>query len=85
MSLENSLGNENWLKNNEERVKALFPIMWTNIQELNGIKLGSDLRLLGIDWRTDKEFEMIMVFLEKLGFILRDGHKVKRNPQIIFN
>jgi hypothetical protein len=85
MSLHETLGNEDWLKNNEDKVKALFPSALTNIQNLNGLKLGSELRLLGVAWRTEKEFEMIMVFLEKLGFVIRDGKAVKRNPQRMFN
>jgi hypothetical protein len=85
MSLQETLGNKNWLKNNEDRVKALFPVALTNIQNLNGLKLGTDLRALGVNWRTEKEFEMIMVFLQKLDFIIREGAAIKRNPQRIFN
>ena len=84
MSLQHTLANEDWLKNNEDKVKALFPIALTNIQQLNGVKLGTDLRTIGVEWRTEKEFEMIMVFLQKLGFIIREGKSVKRNPQRIF-
>ena len=83
MSLEESLGSEDWLKANEDKVKELFPDTWTNIQNLNALKLGADLKALGVNWRSEKEFEMIMVFFEKLGFILRDGQNVKRNPNTI--
>lgn len=84
MSLQYTLGNENWLRTNENNVKALFPVLFTNIQSLNSIKLGADLKNLGVDWHSEKEFEMIMVFLEKLGFIIRDGQAVKRNPESVF-
>jgi hypothetical protein len=84
MSLQDTLGNENWLKTNENKVKELFPIELTNIEHLNGLNLGSGLRTLGVQWRTEKEFEMIMVFLQKLGFIIREGQGVKRNPHSIF-
>ncbi len=85
MSLQETLANENWLKANENKVKELFPIAFTHIQQLNGLKIGAQLRTLGVAWRTEKEFEMIMVFLEKLGFLLREGQTVKRNPKSIFS
>ncbi|MEW6999208.1 hypothetical protein AADZ86_16100 [Colwelliaceae bacterium BS250] len=84
MSLAGTLGNENWLKTNEANIKAIFPLQWTEIKNLNGLKLGCDLKNLGVDWSSEKEFEMIMVFIEKLGFIMRDGQAIKRNPDCIF-
>lgn len=84
MSLQYTLGNESWLRANEDKVKGLFPVVFTNIQNLDGITLGSELRLLGVDWHSEKEFEMIMVFLEKLGFIIKAGPAVKRNPDSAF-
>ena len=84
MSLQDTLGNENWLKNNEDKIKALFPVVLTNIKTLNGLKIGTDLRLIGVEWNTEKEFEMIMMFLQKLGFILREGQSVKSNPKSVF-
>ena len=84
MSLQDTLGNKNWLKSNEDKVKAVFPVVFTDIITLNGLKIGADLRLIGIEWNTEKEFEMIMMFLQKLGFILREGQSVKCNPNSVF-
>ena len=84
MSLENTIGDENWLKVNEDNIKSLFPKVWTNIENLNGNKLGTDLKKLGVNWRSQAEFEMLMVFFEKLGFTLRDGKAVKQNLERIF-
>lgn len=84
MSLENTIGNETWLTSNEINIKALFPTVWTNIEQLNGIQLGSNLRSIGVDWRSKEEFEMIMVFFEKVGFAIRDGKSIKRNPNNVF-
>jgi len=84
MSIQDTLANETWLKANESAIKELFPVSFTHIQQLNGLKIGGQLRILGVAWRTEKEFEMIMVFLEKLGFLIREGQAVKRNPESIF-
>lgn len=80
MSLKNTIGNEDWLKQNELNVKNLFPVKWTAIDELDGIMIGEGLRELDVQWRTQKEFEMLMVFFVKLGFILREGKNIKQNP-----
>ena len=84
MSIELTLGNETWLRQNEAAVKALFPNEFTTINELDGVAIGQQLRLLTIDWKTEKEFENIMVFFEKLGFLMRQGNKIKANNTSIF-
>ena len=56
MSLIETLGNEAWLKENETKVKNLLPKTYTHINNLNGLKLGFNLKLLGVDWRSESEF-----------------------------
>lgn len=84
MSLMDTLGNESWLKANEQAVKDLLPDTWTHVGNLNGLQIGFRLKLLGIDWRTQDEFGKCMVYLERIGFMLRDGMTVKRNPRSVF-
>lgn len=80
MSIEDTLANKQWLAQNENVLKALFPAKATNIQHLNAIRIGDALRVIGVDWDTPKEFENIMVFLEKIDFIIREGKTIRRNP-----
>lgn len=84
MSLKDTLGSDQWLRENEGKVKALLPETWTHIGNLNGLQLGFGLKLLGIDWRSEDEFRRVMRFLERARFMLRDGLTVKRNPQSVF-
>ena len=84
MSLQDTLGNDQWLRENEDKVKALLPELWTHMGNLNGLQIGFGLKLLGIDWRSEAEFGRVMLFLEKVRFMLRDGLTVKRNPQSVF-
>jgi hypothetical protein len=79
-----TLGNDDWLKANEQKLKALLPETWTHMGNLNGIQIGFNLKLLGVDWRSQEEFGKVMVFLERARFMLRDGMSVKRNPRSIF-
>jgi len=84
MSLRETLGSDEWLRANEEKVKALLPETWTHLGNLNGLQIGYRMKLLGIDWRSEDEFGRVMVFMERAKFMLRDGMLVKRNPQSVF-
>lgn len=84
MSLKDTLGNESWLLANEKAVKEILPETWTHVHNLNGLQLGFQLKLLRIDWRSEEEFGRVMLFLERIGLMLRDGMMVKRNPHSIF-
>ena len=84
MSLQDTLGNEEWLRANEQKVKDMLPETWTHIGNLNGLQLGFRLKLLGIDWRSEEQFAKVMVFLTRTGFLLMQGQTVKRNPHSVF-
>ena len=62
----------------------MLPATFTHMGNLNGLQLGFKLKLLGVDWRSENEFGRIMVYLEKIGMMLRDGVTVRRNPHSIF-
>lgn len=80
-----TLGNPQWLRENEDKIKALLPDTWTHMENLNGLKLGFQLKLVGIDWRSHDEFGKVMVFLERMGFLIRtNGVLVRANPSKIF-
>lgn len=80
----NTLGNTEWLKANEDKVKALFPEVWTHQSNLNLLQLGFQMKLLGIDWRSQSDLAGCMAFFERTGFLLREGLTVKRNPRSLF-
>lgn len=82
--LQSTIGNSEWLKQNEQAIKNIFPETWTHMHNLNGLQLGYQFKLLGIDWRSQDEFGKIMVYLEKIKIILRDGLTIRRNPHSIF-
>ena len=84
MNLQNTLGNREWMKKNEDTIKEILPDTWTHINNLNGLQLAFNLKLLGVDWRSQDEFGRIMIYLEKVGLMLRDGVTVRRNPHKIF-
>ena len=71
---------EQWFKDNEEKIKDLFPETWTHVGNLNGLQIGFKLKLLGIDWRTNEEFSRCMTMLTKAGFAIMNGLLIRRNP-----
>ena len=84
MSMQSTLGNPQWLRENEANIKELLPDTWTHVRNLNGLQIGFSLKLLGVDWHSRDEFTRIMVYLEKIGIMLLYGYTVKRNPRSIF-
>ena len=84
--MKDTLGNIDWLRANEDAVKKLLPENWTHIENLNGMKLGLGLKLVGIDWRSEDQFGKVMLFLEKIGFMQRqNGYQVRANPSRIIH
>lgn len=84
MALRQTLGNGQWLRENEQAIKDIFPKIWTHGENLNGTELGHKLRLLGIDWRSEQEFVDVMVYMVKIGMLLREGRVLMANPKSIF-
>ncbi len=84
MSLRETLGNRQWLKDNEKGLKSLFPDTWTLDANLCMVRVGFGLKLLGVDWRSDEELIKVLVFLEKTGLLLRqNGHQLRTNPSTV--
>lgn len=84
MSIKETLGSTQWLKNNENKLKEFLPETWTHMENIEALKIAYRLKLIGIDFRSTEEFGWIMLFLEKIGILLRDGYTVRRNPNSIF-
>lgn len=83
-TIESTLGSQDWVKQHETELKNLLPDTWTHMQNLNALQIGFKLKLLGVDWRSENDFGKIMVFLEKIGIMLRDGMLVRRNMHEAF-
>jgi len=77
MSLRDTLGNNEWMTSNKDCLRNIFPKVMTDIHNLNGVQLKYRLKLLGIDWRSDDELVKIMIYLERVGIIERDGKCIR--------
>jgi hypothetical protein len=84
--LRSTLANKKWLLENENNLKDLLPKVWTHINNLNGLQIGLRLKLIGVDWRSQDEFANVMIYLEKIGIMIRrNGYQVRANPAPLFN
>ena len=84
-SLKETLGNIDWVRKNEDKLKGLLPDIWTHMHNLNGLKIGFGLKLLGVDWKSEDEFGTIMLWLEKIGIMVRQNtYQIKASHGSIF-
>ncbi len=84
-TLNKTLGNVSWMRENEESLKKLLPDTWTHMNNLDGLKIGFGLKLIGIDWRSDDDFGAVMVWLEKIGIMVRQNtYQIKASTKSIF-
>lgn len=77
--LRDTLGNEQWIRDNASKIKEALPETWTDVRNINSmLQLGYRLKLIGIDWRSEDEFGRCMVFFERIGLMKRNGILVRR-------
>lgn len=63
----NVLRDIDWLKKHYEELKGLFPEVWTHSSNINFLAIRFRLKLMGVDYRSEKEFTSIMVYFTKIG------------------
>lgn len=73
-----NLDNPEWVKDNLHKLRALFPETWTHVANLQVLPLMFQMKLLGIDFRSDVEFVEALIAFEALEVIHRDGHLIRR-------
>lgn len=86
-ALQNTLGNDQWLRENESAIKKLFPAEWSHASRIDQLKLRWNLKLLGVDYRSEDEFIKILTFFAKIGFVQHDQdflEMIRANPDSVF-
>lgn len=79
-----TLGNDKWLKRNEDKIRDMLPEKWTPIYDIGPLSIGFKLKLLGVSWTTDAEFGLTMAFLYHKKIMLLEDNLVVRNPNKVF-
>ncbi len=78
MNLDETIYDPDWLDKNATAIKDLLPKTWTHISNVNGLKIGFNFKVLGIDWRSELEFFKAMEALVDVGIVLREGYTIRR-------
>lgn len=82
--MKDTIGNQDWLKENETSIKKLFPETWTPIKNLNTLHIVCEFKLIGVILRSDDDLMNAMAYLDQIGILKRFGSKIRRNPESIF-
>ncbi len=75
--------NREWMKANQDAVKALLPETWTHIGNVDIEQIAIGLKELGVQWTTIQGAANSVFALEANGTLLREGDSLKRTPKII--
>lgn len=82
MSVERTLGNKDWLNQNEAHLRQLFPETWTHISRLNNIGIVYHLKLMGVEWHGD-DLALLMNFFLETGVVIQQDQQFKRGKNHI--
>lgn len=80
-SMVDTLGSTAWVTANAAALRALFPETFTHPANINFLSIGYNFKLLGIDWRSDRDFAACLAILETLGITCREGTLLKRGKE----
>jgi hypothetical protein len=78
--IEDTVGNLKWVQDNEEDIKKTLPQTWTHAANIQMMKFGYDLKLIGVEWTAIEQLPAMMLWFEHIGILLRNGAHCRANP-----
>lgn len=80
-----TIGNQEWLSANEEKLKSFFSADWTPLDSIKALPLAFWLKCNGVGFRDEDEFGKVMTFITRLGIIeYKEPHLFRANPNRVF-
>lgn len=84
--LKSTLGNERWMRENEERIKALFPMNGILLTAHAFREIANGFIKLGVAINTQMDMTRTLVYLQRIGVLQSDTHNALRpTPYSIFD
>jgi hypothetical protein len=75
-----------WLISHHDRIMTYLPETWTHIDNIDYVKFGFQLNLLGVPWETKDHLIEIIHYLERLKMVnIKNEFQVVRNLDNVFN
>lgn len=78
LSLNESIGNKQWILDNEQKLKAMFPENWTNYALLSVDEISDKLCCLHVEMLDDIRLLKTMQFFMHIGIIDVQGSDIRR-------
>jgi len=78
--LNETVGDAEWLDENRKALLNMLPETWTHVANVNFIALRYQLKLIGVDFRSDNELAFCLAALEKASILQRSGILLRRHP-----
>ena len=78
-ALFETIGDRQWVNENKNKIIDLFPETFTHISNINWLAIRFQLKLMGINYRTDEEVAKILAWCEKNKLLFKQGNLIKRN------
>ena len=76
MQYRSTLNNVDWLNENEEKLRSIFPDTWTHLGNVTDVQLLYKLKLLSVPLSHDHVGDF-MAFMEESGVIHRQGNTIR--------
>lgn len=81
-----TIDNVQWLRENEQKIKNIFPETWTHPANINPLQLMFQTKLLGLIWSTKEELADILGRLTQIGIVqISPDELIRRSPHSIFS
>jgi hypothetical protein len=78
--LQQTIGNDHWMRANMHRVRAVLPQVWTPTDSPTLTRIGKGLREIGIAWETGPELSKTYQLFLRTGVLVQQGDKIKVAP-----
>lgn len=80
MNLEQTLDDDQWVRAHEDQIREMLPETWTHVSNIDQVRFGFRMKVLGIDWKSYADLGAIFAALERKRIMIRDGVIVRYNP-----
>lgn len=68
-SIQETLGNKAWVQAHLTELGELFPIIPVKVDMQLFLSVGFNIKIMGVDWRSNDDLPKILSFLQKLKLV----------------
>ena len=80
-TLQEIITNPKWVAKYLDNTIETLPETWLHSSNFNFLSFGFQLKLAGIDWRSEDDLAAVLAHFEENKIIFRDGYSFRVNPK----